>query len=78
MLDARIEVLMFKGITIALKYYENIASRPMGVIDILVRRESIPHAEKLLRECGYRYLCAEEKEFGCPLTRLHQPELQWF
>ena len=34
----------------------------MGDIDILVRRESIPHAEKLLRECGYRYLYAEEKK----------------
>jgi len=60
MLDAGIDVVLFKGIAIALKYHGGIAVRPMADVDLLVRRASLPQAEEVLRQYGYRYLNPEE------------------
>ena len=62
MLDAGIDVVLFKGIAIALKYHGNTAIRPMADMDVLIRRESIPQAEEVLRQYGYRYINPEEKK----------------
>ena len=62
MLDAGIDVVLFKGIAISLKYHGNIAIRPMADIDVLVRREHLPQAEQVLRQYGYRYINPEEKK----------------
>jgi hypothetical protein len=60
MLDAGIDLVLFKGIAISLKYHGNISIRPMADIDVLIRRESLPQAEELLRQYGYRYINREE------------------
>jgi len=51
-----IDVLLFKGVAVSLKYHRNIYLRPMGDIDVLVRREDVRRAEEILLECGYSYL----------------------
>ena len=77
MLDAGIDVVLFKGIAISLKYHGNIAIRPMTDIDVLIRRESLPQAEEVLRQYGYRYINPEEeKEHGRSRTPVHQCGLQ--
>lgn len=62
MLDAGMDVVLFKGIAISLKYHGNMAIRPMTDMDVLIRRESLAQAEELLRQYGYRYNYPEEKK----------------
>ena len=62
MLDAGIDVVLFKGIAISLKYHGNMAMRPMTDMDVLIRPESLSQAEELLRQYGYRYNYSEEKK----------------
>jgi ABC-2 type transport system permease protein/lipopolysaccharide transport system permease protein len=62
MLDAKIDVVLFKGIAISLKYHGNTAIRPMTDMDVLIRRESLQQAEEVLRQHGYRYINPEKKK----------------
>jgi len=54
--DAGIDVLVFKGIALALKYHDSSATRPIGDIDVLVRPGDVERADKLLFELGWKYL----------------------
>lgn len=54
--DARIDVLAFKGLALALKYHESPMLRPMGDIDVLVRPDDVQRAETLLFGLGWKYL----------------------
>jgi hypothetical protein len=51
--SAGIRAIPLKGAHLALFVYRDIGMRPMVDVDILVRREDIPTAEKLLSEAGY-------------------------
>ncbi len=62
LLDVGIDLLLFKGAAIALKYHMNNATRPMMDMDVLVRRESVQQAEEILNQCGYRYCYPTEKK----------------
>ena len=51
--DAGIPVIYLKGAHLAQVVYENIALRPMGDIDLLVRKEDIEKASETLIRLGY-------------------------
>jgi hypothetical protein len=53
--NAGIELVLFKGITLALDYYDSPALRPMGDIDVLVRRDDVALAEQVLSKLGWHY-----------------------
>ncbi len=57
-----LELLLFKGINLALRYHGNLALRPMDDVDILVRPEDIPKAEAVLLAQGWRYRYADSKK----------------
>jgi len=61
LLDAGIDLVLFKGIAISLKYHGSTAIRPMADIDVLIRRESLAQAEEILHQYGYRYINPEEQ-----------------
>lgn len=44
-----IEVILLKGIVLAEQHYDDCADRPMGDVDMLVRRQDAPRAMALLR-----------------------------
>ena len=48
-----IEAVAVKGVALALRYYGNLALRPVGDIDLLVRRSQIEPGAAILREMGY-------------------------
>ncbi|WIG58077.1 MAG: hypothetical protein OJF49_000822 [Ktedonobacterales bacterium] len=48
-----IEAVAVKGVALALRYYGNLALRPVGDIDLLVRRSQIESGAAVLREMGY-------------------------
>lgn len=56
--DAGIRVMGLKGLPLALAYYGNVALRPMGDIDLAVRRADIHHALQVLGEIGFKPLHA--------------------
>jgi len=45
--------LLLKGVALTLTLYKNEALRPMGDVDVLVRREDVEHTLALLRELDY-------------------------
>lgn len=51
-----IDVLLFKGIAVSLKYYSNRNLRPMSDVDILVHPQDMSRAEEVLFECGFSYI----------------------
>lgn len=57
-----VDVLVFKGLAIALKYHKNLAVRPMGDVDILIRREDMEMAEEILGGLGWTYRYAPAKK----------------
>lgn len=48
-----IEVLLLKGVTLAARYYRNIALRPSSDLDVLVRREQLARCLRALCDTGY-------------------------
>jgi len=50
-----IDVLLFKGTAVSLKYHRDRAGRPMADVDALVRPEDLPRAEEILLQCGFAY-----------------------
>ncbi len=67
---AGIPFILLKGSHLAQFVYQDIGLRPMGDIDILVKKEDLQKAEELLHQTGYRYL---KKTLHCqhlpPLSR---------
>jgi hypothetical protein len=51
--EARIPLVLLKGVALAKEVYGNIALRPMSDLDILVRQQYMCRAEELLVEQGY-------------------------
>lgn len=51
--DANIEVVVLKGAALAETVYQNIALRPFGDIDLLIREDKMPDAEEILSDLGY-------------------------
>ncbi|MCE9629701.1 MAG: nucleotidyltransferase family protein [Planctomycetia bacterium] len=52
---AGIEVLVFKGLSLALRYYGRSALRPMMDVDILVSPGDFPRANAILQDQGWRH-----------------------
>ena len=50
---AEVPVILLKGAALAQNVYGNVALRPMGDLDFLVRKEKMSRAERLLVELGY-------------------------
>jgi hypothetical protein len=48
-----VETVLLKGLYLSKSVYDNIASRPTGDIDLLIRRRDIGRADRLLREIGF-------------------------
>jgi len=48
-----IEVMLIKGAALAVLVYKNIALRPMGDVDILIKKEDAEMVKKILIENGY-------------------------
>ena len=51
----RIDVIVLKGAALAKFVYGNIGLRPMADIDIMVRKDALPQAEKTLSGLGYLF-----------------------
>jgi len=62
LLEAGIDLLLFKGLAITLKYHGSVAVRPMADIDVLVRAQSMPRAEQILRQCGWKSVHPDDKK----------------
>ena len=65
--ENNIEVMLIKGAALAIFVYKNIALRPMGDVDILIKKEDAGKGEEILIRNGY-----EEAE---PLRREYFSEL---
>ncbi len=48
-----ISVMPLKGLALAHRYYGDVALRPMTDMDLLVRRQDVPHAAFVLRRLGF-------------------------
>jgi hypothetical protein len=80
-----IPVILLKGAHLARLVYSNIALRPMGDIDILVRKSDLLNAGRILQELGYSCCRDNEAEFvkNCqhlpPMLKQDAPpvELHW-
>jgi hypothetical protein len=55
-----VEVMIFKGASLALKYYSGLPLRPMGDIDILVPAHQYDLANAILLKSGWKYRHSEE------------------
>lgn len=60
--NAGIEVMVLKGVPLAIDYYRDVALRPMGDVDLLVPFDKAAAANRLLVDIGWRA--------GIPLTAL--------
>jgi len=63
--EKEVEVILLKGAALAKTVYGDIGLRPMGDIDILVKKDDLPHAEKIITGLGY-------------LFHSNGPEAEWF
>ncbi len=79
--SASVRVIPLKGACLAETVYGNIALRPMGDLDLLVQRDTVPQALDVLRSLGYECESpidpAAEQTFnhGVPLTAPGRPRL---
>ena len=55
-----IEIIIFKGASLALQYYSGLSLRPMGDIDILVPAHQYELANAILQRIGWTYRHSEE------------------
>lgn len=53
--DMGVRVIVLKGMALAKTVYGDIGLRPMGDIDLLVKKEDLPHAEKIMTKLGYHF-----------------------
>jgi len=51
-----IESLVLKGLALGLRYYDDLAIRPMGDVDLLVRPEHVTTTWRILEDLGYETL----------------------
>lgn len=58
-----IKVIVLKGAALAQTVYGNIALRPMSDIDLLVKKEDLPHAEKIMFDLGYVFEGGKPREW---------------
>lgn len=63
--EKKVEVILLKGAALAKTVYGDIGLRPMGDIDILVKKDDLPHAEKIITGLGYLFYS-------------NGPEAEWF
>lgn len=63
-----ISVIALKGVHLATVVYRNIALRPMGDVDLLVKQTDLLRVQEILVEQGY---IASKEEIGC--SQLHLP-----
>jgi hypothetical protein len=61
--DAGVPVIVLKGAALAETIYPNIAHRPMGDADLLVRPGDRDHARAAFEAAGYRFLPEPEERF---------------
>jgi hypothetical protein len=52
---ADIEIILLKGAHLLEYVYDDIALRSMGDVDILIKKEDLPYAEKIILENGYKF-----------------------
>lgn len=52
--DAGIDVLVTKGLSLALRAYRDVGARPMSDIDVVVRRRDVPRMLALLADDGWQ------------------------
>lgn len=50
-----INLIVLKGAALAQTVYDNIALRPMSDIDLLVKKDDLPYAERIMSELGYLF-----------------------
>lgn len=62
LVDAGIDVILFKGAAMTLAYYKTPALRHMGDLDVLVRKDQLKHAEEILLANGWKYRYTEEQK----------------
>jgi hypothetical protein len=48
-----VDAILLKGLFLSKKVYQNIASRPVGDIDLLIHREDVVRTDRLLGEMGF-------------------------
>ncbi len=72
--EADISVIPLKGAYLAEAVYGNIALRPMGDVDLLVRQEDLGKSVEVLGHSGYRAECSPQPG-DVLLTRQHYPPL---
>ena len=48
-----VETILLKGLHLSKSIYRNVASRPTGDIDLLIKRQDIGRTDRLLREIGF-------------------------
>jgi len=53
--DIGVGVIVLKGMALANTVYSDMGLRPIGDIDLLVKKEDLHHAEKTMTELGYRF-----------------------
>ncbi len=53
--DKGVKVIVLKGAALAKTVYGDIGLRQMGDVDLLVKREDLPHAEDIMSGLGYRF-----------------------
>lgn len=76
--NAGIEAIVLKGAALAQTVYENIALRPMGDVDLLVRRDYMKQAVQVLRELDYTVLIHNYARYHVVLHRRELAlELHW-
>lgn len=51
--DQGITCLPLRGLALAERLYGNVPPRPMGDIDLLVRKDDLPHVQTLFRDLGF-------------------------
>lgn len=55
----KIDIMPFKGMYLANLVYEDLSSRKMGDIDLLIHKDNLEKVEKIIRKLGFKY--KEEK-----------------
>ena len=61
--DAGVPTILLKGAALASTVYPNIAHRPMGDLDLLVRPQDLEPARRILEAAGYRFVPEPEERF---------------
>jgi hypothetical protein len=57
-----IEVIVLKGADLAETVYPNIALRPMGDVDLLVKKKNLEDSERLLLDSGYKQFIRKDSK----------------